>query len=121
MPDRCKVYYLFDDDHRRDLQTHVQDELSRVDREMCQVQQDLDLVGAAAEDLDQILLLLERMKALAVEVANNPQADKPRLQQQLSALKARIDAISWESRARWSARDAARIRGMVSALESFGL
>lgn len=118
---KAKIYYLFHPEQRRQARAHVADEIAKVKAEMIQVERDLKAVKTAGDALDEILLVLDKMREIAVEAAGNPAADRTALSAQLEELKAELNHIAATGLSGWSEVDAVRLRAMLAEMEQLPL
>lgn len=109
-----KVYYLYSDRNFRQSKNHIQQEIAYINAEMAQVEQELQVVKSAGNALDQMQLILARMREIAVEATNNPQADRVTLSAELERCKEQIDEIATTGLAGWSQVDAIRLKKIIA-------
>ena len=119
--DKGKVFHLYSDRNFRESKEYLQQEIAHIKAEMTEVERELRVVKAAGAALDELLLVLARMREIAVEAATNPQADRVSLSAELEQRKEQVNEIAAAGLASWSELDAARLRQMIADMERFQL
>ena len=92
MPKDGKIIYT--DAFRQTFAGRIRQDIERIDREIAQTQAELDLVKSMRETLGKIQDVLAQMRALAVESANNPNADRKKMNLRFERMKKRIDLLA---------------------------
>jgi len=70
-----------------------QEEIEALDRQIAQAERDLWIVKTTEMSLKKIQDVLDEMRNIAVEAAENPKADRKALNRKLDGLKLEIDKI----------------------------
>lgn len=87
------VYHIDMELIRKARERDLRQQIARVNEQAQDAQRDLMLIKTAETALIQVQETLENMRALAVEAATNPNADRADLNLQVDALKRKIDEI----------------------------
>lgn len=115
MKQKAKVYNLFNADDRETLSRQLEEQRQRVDRQIEQTSQDIELVSDVDKALAEIQPLLARLHELAL-AATEKSADREALSEEFAATKARVDAIIDDNALRRSPEQLTRLRELLSEM-----
>lgn len=104
-----EAWNLLDADEIHAAGEHVQ-------RQLDVAEEDLALVRDADDALERIQYLLERMRALAQQSAQDTEMDRAALEEKFCVLRQRVDRLAQRFMADFSSGDAERLQQLLQAL-----